>query len=113
MSRQRRSSEIQFGSDSFLDVVANIVGILIILKDRDKNARQRKAGAVERVHKFRLIGIFSFETDIGAPRLKIREGAGTRYFEPAANARRQRFQDAGQGIPGVTIRKRESGTQCP
>ncbi len=31
MSRQRRSSEIQFGSDSFLDVVANIVGILIIL----------------------------------------------------------------------------------
>ena len=32
MSRQRRGAgEVQFGSDSFLDVVANIVGILIIL----------------------------------------------------------------------------------
>ena len=30
MSR-RREFEIMFGSDSFLDVVANIVGILIIL----------------------------------------------------------------------------------
>ena len=28
---KRRDSEIMFGSDSFLDVVANIVGILIIL----------------------------------------------------------------------------------
>ena len=31
MSRRRNSAELQFGSDSFLDVVANIVGILIIL----------------------------------------------------------------------------------
>lgn len=31
MSRRRHRAEIQFGSDSFLDVVANIVGILIIL----------------------------------------------------------------------------------
>jgi hypothetical protein len=31
MSRQRHSDEIEFGSDSFLDIVANIVGILIIL----------------------------------------------------------------------------------
>lgn len=30
MSR-RRSSELEFGSDSFLDIIANIVGILIIL----------------------------------------------------------------------------------
>ncbi|MGD9854214.1 MAG: hypothetical protein AB7U20_04605 [Planctomycetaceae bacterium] len=31
MARRRRSDEIAFGSDSFLDIVANIVGILIIL----------------------------------------------------------------------------------
>jgi len=31
MSRRRPKGELQFGSDSFLDVVANIVGILIIL----------------------------------------------------------------------------------
>jgi hypothetical protein len=31
MSRRRPPGELQFGSDSFLDVVANIVGILIIL----------------------------------------------------------------------------------
>lgn len=31
MSRRRPPAELQFGSDSFLDVVANIVGILIIL----------------------------------------------------------------------------------
>ncbi len=31
MSRRRHSDEIEFGSDSFLDIVANIVGILIIL----------------------------------------------------------------------------------
>src|ERR1700733_14729157 len=31
MSRRRNSDEIEFGSDSFLDIVANIVGILIIL----------------------------------------------------------------------------------
>lgn len=31
MSRRRHRAELQFGSDSFLDVVANIVGILIIL----------------------------------------------------------------------------------
>ncbi|WP_373652769.1 hypothetical protein [Schlesneria sp. DSM 10557] len=31
MSRRRPKAELQFGSDSFLDVVANIVGILIIL----------------------------------------------------------------------------------
>lgn len=31
MSRRRPKPELQFGSDSFLDVVANIVGILIIL----------------------------------------------------------------------------------
>lgn len=31
MSRRRAKGELQFGSDSFLDVVANIVGILIIL----------------------------------------------------------------------------------
>ncbi len=31
MSRRRPRPEMQFGSDSFLDVVANIVGILIIL----------------------------------------------------------------------------------
>lgn len=31
MSRRRREFEIMFGSDSFLDVIANIVGILIIL----------------------------------------------------------------------------------
>lgn len=31
MSRRRPLEEVQFGSDSFLDVVANIVGILIIL----------------------------------------------------------------------------------
>jgi hypothetical protein len=31
MARQRHSDEIEFGSDSFLDIVANIVGILIIL----------------------------------------------------------------------------------
>ena len=31
MSRRRLKGELQFGSDSFLDVVANIVGILIIL----------------------------------------------------------------------------------
>lgn len=31
MGRRRRGEEIAFGSDSFLDVVANIVGILIIL----------------------------------------------------------------------------------
>src|SRR5258708_2246433 len=31
MSGRRPRGELQFGSDSFLDVVANIVGILIIL----------------------------------------------------------------------------------
>ena len=31
MSRRRNSDDIEFGSDSFLDIVANIVGILIIL----------------------------------------------------------------------------------
>jgi hypothetical protein len=31
MSRRKGAEEIEFGSDSFLDVVANIVGILIIL----------------------------------------------------------------------------------
>jgi hypothetical protein len=31
MSRRRISDDIEFGSDSFLDIVANIVGILIIL----------------------------------------------------------------------------------
>ena len=31
MSRRRTSDDIEFGSDSFLDIVANIVGILIIL----------------------------------------------------------------------------------
>lgn len=31
MARRRRNEEIAFGSDSFLDIVANIVGILIIL----------------------------------------------------------------------------------
>ncbi len=31
MSRRRHSDEIVFGSDSFLDILANIVGILIIL----------------------------------------------------------------------------------
>jgi hypothetical protein len=31
MSRKRHHSEIGFGSDSFLDIIANIVGILIIL----------------------------------------------------------------------------------
>ena len=31
MSRRTRSGEVGFGSDSFLDIVANIVGILIIL----------------------------------------------------------------------------------
>ena len=31
MSRRSRNTEIAFGSDSFLDVIANIVGILIIL----------------------------------------------------------------------------------
>ncbi|MGH7128438.1 MAG: hypothetical protein ACREIV_07700, partial [Planctomycetaceae bacterium] len=31
MSRRRRGEELAFGSDSFLDVIANIVGILIIL----------------------------------------------------------------------------------
>ena len=31
MSRRRPKGELQFGSDSFLDVVTNIVGILIIL----------------------------------------------------------------------------------
>lgn len=31
MSRRARHSEMEFGSDSFLDVVANVVGILIIL----------------------------------------------------------------------------------
>ncbi|RMG34043.1 MAG: hypothetical protein D6725_14875 [Planctomycetota bacterium] len=31
MSRNRRRDEVGFGSDSFLDIVANIVGILIIL----------------------------------------------------------------------------------
>ena len=31
MSRRRQSPELEFGSDSFLDVIANIVGILIIL----------------------------------------------------------------------------------
>ncbi|MCA9063846.1 MAG: hypothetical protein KDA96_12325, partial [Planctomycetaceae bacterium] len=31
MSRRPAESELQFGSDSFLDVIANIVGILIIL----------------------------------------------------------------------------------
>lgn len=31
MSRRRHREEMEFGSDSFLDVVANIVGILIIL----------------------------------------------------------------------------------
>lgn len=31
MGRRRRNDEIAFGSDSFLDIVANIVGILIIL----------------------------------------------------------------------------------
>ena len=31
MARRRNSDDIEFGSDSFLDIVANIVGILIIL----------------------------------------------------------------------------------
>jgi len=31
MSRRKRNGEIGFGSDSFLDIIANIVGILIIL----------------------------------------------------------------------------------
>ncbi|MCA9049010.1 MAG: hypothetical protein KDA89_09805 [Planctomycetaceae bacterium] len=31
MSRRRVSGDLQFGSDSFLDIIANIVGILIIL----------------------------------------------------------------------------------
>ncbi len=31
MARRRQSEDIEFGSDSFLDIVANIVGILIIL----------------------------------------------------------------------------------
>ena len=31
MARQKPDDEMEFGSDSFLDVVANIVGILIIL----------------------------------------------------------------------------------
>lgn len=31
MSRRRRTDEVGFGSDSFLDIIANIVGILIIL----------------------------------------------------------------------------------
>lgn len=31
MSRRSRRDEIGFGSDSFLDIIANIVGILIIL----------------------------------------------------------------------------------
>ena len=31
MSRRRSSGDQEFGSDSFLDIIANIVGILIIL----------------------------------------------------------------------------------
>ncbi|MEY3459635.1 MAG: Ribonuclease, partial [Planctomycetota bacterium] len=31
MSRRTQRSDLEFGSDSFLDVVCNIVGILIIL----------------------------------------------------------------------------------
>lgn len=31
MGRRSKSEELQFGSDSFLDVIANMVGILIIL----------------------------------------------------------------------------------
>ena len=31
MSRRKPREEMEFGSDSFLDVVANVVGILIIL----------------------------------------------------------------------------------
>ena len=31
MSRRTRNDEIELGSDSFLDIIANIVGILIIL----------------------------------------------------------------------------------
>ncbi|WP_166825250.1 hypothetical protein [Thalassoroseus pseudoceratinae] len=31
MSRRKRQSSLEFGSDSFLDIIANVVGILIIL----------------------------------------------------------------------------------
>ncbi|MCA9096900.1 MAG: hypothetical protein KDA36_00865, partial [Planctomycetaceae bacterium] len=31
MGRRRQSQELEFGSDSFLDVIANTVGIIIIL----------------------------------------------------------------------------------
>ncbi len=48
MSSRRRQTDLEFGSDSFLDVVANIVGILIILIVIAglKVARQPVAGSI-------------------------------------------------------------------
>ena len=51
------------------------VRLLVVLEDAGDRAREREAGAVERVHEARLLALRGPVADVGAPRLEVGEGA--------------------------------------
>lgn len=114
MARKRRGDEYQFGSDSFLDIVANMVGIIIILivivgirvKDIPVSAHfeamKEKAKAISR----------SNEEKKAAHQKRLAEWASERDRILAENQRKEREHQAAVARRHEEIRQRAEMAQA-
>src|SRR5688572_16419880 len=62
------------------------VGLLVVLQQTRDGTRKRQPRPVERMHEARLLALGRAKADVRAARLKVREVAARRDFEPRTDA---------------------------